>query len=99
MYPTILDTKTGVKVKATGWDYSFFWWAEGNGSCDCNRVILFGRKAEKELEAIHGVGICFGNHRYIATDIHGDLEGLTKEEILMALNDGYPEEVLNEQSD
>ncbi len=37
---TILDTVTGV----TGKDdyFSAYWWAEGNGSCDCNRYYPCG---------------------------------------------------------
>lgn len=35
-----LDTKTGEKAWS---DYPFgiYWWAEGNGACDCNRAALF----------------------------------------------------------
>ena len=38
MQITILDTKTGNK-KVIETKFSPFWWAEGNGSCDCNRAI------------------------------------------------------------
>lgn len=36
----ILDRETGETISSE--DYSYFWWAQGNGSCDCNRRILFG---------------------------------------------------------
>ncbi|MCP5018898.1 MAG: hypothetical protein GY938_27020 [Ketobacter sp.] len=35
---TILDTETG-KKKNIDSAFSAYWWAEGNGSCDCNRAI------------------------------------------------------------
>lgn len=37
---TILDTLTGKTVKDSE-EYGCYW-AEGNGSCDCNREMLFG---------------------------------------------------------
>jgi hypothetical protein len=42
MRVTILDTQTGEK-KTTDetFDFDAYWWAEGNGSCDCNREIPF----------------------------------------------------------
>lgn len=39
--PLILDTETGQIER--GFDgMGGLWWAEGNGSCDCNRAICFG---------------------------------------------------------
>ena len=46
---TLLDTQTGETVGVES-QFSAFWWAEGNGSCDCNRVIYFPT-AKEELEA------------------------------------------------
>ncbi len=31
-------------------DGSFFWWTEGNMSCDCNRKVLFHRAKGEECE-------------------------------------------------
>lgn len=36
MIPTFFDLRTGKTAK--GDNMSFFWWTEGNGSCDCNRL-------------------------------------------------------------
>ena len=91
MYPVLLDTETGEKHEAsqfTGW----FWWAEGNGSCDCNRAIVFDK--EDELEEKFGEGVCPGGTRFIAVDVHGDLEGMSKAQILDDFNSEYPEELV-----
>lgn len=95
MIPTFLDLKTGQIAK--GDDWSFYWWTEGNGSCDCNRAICF-EGAEEELEALYP-GVCYGCKRFIAIDVEGSLisedwEGKnpivkTKEEILVAMNSEY----------
>ena len=45
---TILDTKTG-KQKVIESKYSSYWWAEGNGGCDCNRAIQMG--VDDEMDA------------------------------------------------
>jgi hypothetical protein len=43
------DGEKGVHIDEFGWGWmeddgepNFFWWQEGNGSCDCNRSIEFG---------------------------------------------------------
>lgn len=91
MYPTLLDTKTGKTVTAKDMDSSLFWWIDGNGSCDCNRAIAFGDDVEEEMTAGFGEGCCFGCSRIIAVDVHGDLEGVSKEQIIKEMNDEYPE--------
>ena len=45
----LLDTKTNKKVKSV-FEANLFWWSEGNGSCDCNRIIDFGDDIIKEHE-------------------------------------------------
>lgn len=35
----VLDTITGNIAVSS--EHSFLWWSEGNGSCDCNRELLF----------------------------------------------------------
>ena len=95
MIPTFLDLKTGKIAK--GDDMSFFWWSEGNGSCDCNRSVCF-EGAHEELEALHS-GVCYGCERFVAIDVEGDLnsydhEGknpqpVTKEQVLVAMNHEY----------
>jgi hypothetical protein len=93
MYPTLLDTKTGKTVVAENMDCNVFWWTEGNGSCDCNRAICIGEDVVDELEAEFGEHVCCGYNRIVAIDIHGDLEGLTKDEVLEDLNSEYPEDL------
>lgn len=94
MYPTLLDTKTG-KVVALQYvdnhEFSVFWWSQGNGSCDCNRSSRFGQEVVDELNAEFGEESCFGSNRFVAIDANGDLEGLTKDEVLDKLNCDYPE--------
>ena len=91
MYPTLLDTKTGKTAIASDTDRSVFWWSEGNGSCDCNRALCIGEDVVNELEEQFGTNVCCGCTRIVAIDVHGDLEGLTKEEVLENLNSDYPE--------
>lgn len=96
MIPTFLDLRTGKTAKGT--DMSFFWWTEGNGACDCNRLLAFGLQ---HLDVGEG-GFCLGNKRFVAIDVEGDLEydeewrgGVvtkiphTKEQTLAALNSEY----------
>ncbi len=92
MYPTLLDTKTGETVIADKylWDRDFFWWSEGNGSCDCNRSIAMKNGSREELTEKFGDGMCVGCHRIIVIDIHGDLEGMTKAKIITKMNSEYP---------
>jgi len=98
IYPTLLDTETGETREASefkGW----FWWAEGNGSCDCNRAIVFDKEDEMEERFADeglpdGCGACFGATRFIAIDVHGDLGHNTKAQILEDFNRDYPEELV-----
>jgi hypothetical protein len=53
---TVLDTKTREK-RQSNWLFSEWWWCEGNGCCDCNRELLFGRETVK--------GVCLGTKRYL----------------------------------
>lgn len=93
MYPTLLDTKTGKTAVAKSMDSSLFWWAEGNGSCDCNRSIAIGDDVDDEMTEQFGEGLCFGYTRIVAIDVHGDFEGMTKKEILEEMNSEYPDEL------
>ena len=86
MRPTLLDKVTG--EKAEGVEGSLFWWSQGNGSCDCNRAIAFDG-ADEELEKKFGEYACYGTERFLAVDVHGDLEGETKESALAKINARY----------
>jgi hypothetical protein len=88
--PTFEDQVTG-EVTSTAdkrWEGDVFWWTEGNGSCDCNRAIVCGK--EDEMDAAMHQGFCYGCKRFVAIDVAGDFEGMTKAEMLAALNSDYP---------
>ena len=55
---TLLDTVTGETRQNADWSGS--WWMDGNGSCDCNRAILFGHEGS--------YGTCMGCKRYVIID-------------------------------
>ena len=93
MYPILLDTKTGKTFEAKKMEASLFWWADGNGSCDCNRAIVGGEEIVDELDGVFGIGTCYGCKRIVAIDVKGDLEGVTKKKVLEEMNSEYPEEL------
>lgn len=85
MIPTFLDLRTGRTAK--GADMSVFWWAEGNGACDCNRAEPFGLR--EELWTKHP-GTCLGYKRFVAIDVEGSLEDApSKEHVLRCMNSEY----------
>lgn len=89
----ILDTKTE-KTHESDVGYTFSWWSEGNGSCDCNRVPT--EEIEQELNKEFGEDVCYGNHRFIIVDIlkEGCESISNKSELIMKMNNGYPLELL-----
>ena len=100
MIPTFLDLRTG--KTAQGHDMSVFWWAEGNGACDCNRACAFPDAAAEMREQQHRdkpelkahQGLCYGYKRFIAIDVEGggwreNSDGLTTEQVLIAMNSEY----------
>lgn len=98
--PIFKDLKTG--ATAPGDPASIFWWTEGNGSCDCNRACFLGKDEEMEaamrlahpdLLPLQSYFWCWGCKRFIAVDVTGDFEGMTKEAVLKALNEGYPADI------
>lgn len=102
IFPTFKDLVTGTTHRVQDASpYDVYWWTEGNGSCDCNRAGHCG--AEEEMEAalskahpelLPHQSLCYGCKRFIAVDVEGDFEGLSKEQLLKALNSGYPKELL-----
>jgi len=92
MFPTLLDTKTGKIAVVEDYDFNVWWWTEGNGSCDCNRSNYFEGLHEELVKEIGMENVCFGCKRIIAIDVHGDLEGFTKKEIINKMNEDYPYE-------
>ena len=82
MIVTIKDLRTGETAVQEG--FGGYYWAEGNGSCDCNRELLFGNVSE----ARH----CIGSNRYLiikAVDEDHD-EPLNIPYTLEELNSDYP---------
>lgn len=98
MIPTFFDLRTGKAAKSP-FDNSEFWWTEGNGACDCNRHQGFpgvgeemdAKQHAEKPELLPHQSWCFGCKRFIAIDIEGDLEGHTKERLLVWMNAGYGE--------
>jgi hypothetical protein len=99
MKVTLLDTKTGERRDCSTWldgsHLSFYFWAEGNGSCDCNRAIAFqqgeGKDYAEEQRLDLGLqpDICLGSKRWLVVDVSGDLEGMDKDQILSEINSEY----------
>lgn len=90
---TVLDTKTGQTATCSA--HTAWFWAESNGSCDCNRAPLFpGAVAEvyreKEPHRWYATGesFCFGSERFLITAAD------TTDFSLRELNYDYPAELL-----
>lgn len=88
---TLLDTKTGRRVK-TGEEHSSFFWAEGNGSCDCNRCHYFPGSEDEIRENPpydeEDYWVCFGCNRFLIVEAPADIYTLRE------FNQDYPEELL-----
>lgn len=78
---TVLDTQTGRRVDDRR--FSAWWWAEGNGSCDCNRELIV------QMKVPEGPGVCLGCQRYLIISAPADCGYSLRE-----LNEGYPEDLL-----
>ena len=78
MRVTIVDTVTGERrTTDAAFEFTAFWWSEGNGACDCNRAILFGVDAELDAaqhrqhpHLLPHQSLCLGCTRFliVATD-------------------------------
>ena len=99
IFPTFEDLVTGkITVGSPDkWEGDVFWWTDGNGSCDCNRAMVCGKEDEMDAEMRRQYpdlkewqGFCYGCKRFVAIDVTGDFEGMSKEELLFALNSDYP---------
>ena len=91
MKVTLLDTKTGERRDCHD-DYCVSWWTDGNGSCDCNRALAFGGPCLLQKQRI-ALGlpqdVCIGARRWLVVDVSGDLEGMTRAQVIDSANDGY----------
>ena len=99
MIPTILDTVTGEKKKVDSkFDNPWWWWSEGNGSCDCNRSIAFGKDDEldelmraKHPELERWQSICYGFSRFLIVGVDGDCGTCS----MLDFNADYPKELVD----
>lgn len=104
MKVTLLDAKTGERRDCSNFcdetDFGVYWWCEGNGSCDCNRALAFDRgegedhSEEQRLALGLEENCCFGAERWLIVDVSGDLEEMTREEVLAMANSDYPPELV-----
>lgn len=76
---TLLDTITGETLTLDAGDQDPHWWAEGNGSCDCNRALTMG---------IPWDDAACGRERFLITDCSDPAYSLAE------LNQGYPPPLL-----
>lgn len=82
----IVDTETGI-IKETKDDKRFskcddLYWTSGNGSCDCNRAILFGNGEDGHE--------CLGSKRYVIIKVEPNDNGCSLNEY----NEYYPTKLL-----
>lgn len=67
VFVTLLDTQTGRTKSTREWGiaarpWPSAWWARGNGSCDCNRELVFDCDVEE-------TGTCLGSARYLVVGV------------------------------
>lgn len=96
MIVKFLDTETN----ETAWSFyplDIYWWSEGNGSCDCNRAVLFGHEAVCGEQPYRYKAVDIADHIDISIEqqlriLNGDLlekfHLQTKEHILQVINKG-----------
>ena len=87
MVVTFIDKITGRTGKSK-YPFGIWWWAEGNGSCDCNRSSCF-EGLHEELEDKHGEGVCFGLERCFAIDVEDHLDQSVEQALVAFNNDVY----------
>ena len=91
-----LDTKTN-KTAWENYPFSIWWWAEGNGACDCNRALAFGhepsckdvpyRYQAVDIEDHPDMSICCQIEEY-NKDLFDGYKISTKQDILDYINNG-----------
>jgi hypothetical protein len=89
----ILDIETGI----TQWigknildeDFTFWWWSEGNGSCDCNRALLHSNIDLLVCEATRFIIVDFET-----TEDKDENLNVDPLDTIEDLNDGYSKECI-----
>ena len=76
----LLDTQTGEKKEMFS-NACSMWWADGNGSCDCNRELEFGVE-DDDRNCSEALRYLIVDHDYIDYSVRG-------------LNDYYPMELVD----
>jgi len=89
---TILDTEDGQTVEHSGMDY--FWWTEGNGSCDCNREIFSGK-----LDEENDTNMCKNCERFLIVGVKNLPEEYDEGVAVREMNDEYPKELIAKHAD
>jgi len=89
---TILDTEDGQTSEHSGMDY--FWWTEGNGSCDCNREIFAGK-----LDIDNDTDICKHCERFLIVGVKNLPEGYDEGAAIQEMNDEYPHELITKHAE
>lgn len=92
MQVTLLDTETGKTKVISDPELSYWYWSEGNGSCDCNRAMFLG--IDKEIGETAKPGCCYGSTRVLVVDVTGYIEGATRMEALRDFNSDYPDDLI-----
>jgi hypothetical protein len=94
---TLVDTVTGRVTVVTEPACDATWWAEGNGSCDCNRALLTDSGLYEALvgapqadPCLSWQRTCLGHQRFVVVALTGT-EGLYS---LAELNAGYPADTI-----
>ena len=90
---TLRDTVTGEEVAVDEPGFEASWWADGNGSCDCNRARYFDGAddtLETDIRTKHpGLkqwqDVCYGARRILIVAAETD------EYTLAELNASYPQ--------
>lgn len=99
MWVTLYDVVTGVAKACPDCDLPVKEWTDGDWSCDCNRALLFDPRIAEALDAQQHAAApgmpevlhyCYGEERFYVVDVAGDLEGMTKANVIAACNQDYP---------
>ena len=103
MIVTFKDLITG-KIAKSNYPFSIYWWAEGNGSCNCNRQSLFNIEGldcydsydwDNDLQRFQAVDLedhpdksVLEQLKEVNCDVVEEYQLKTKEDILKAINHG-----------
>ena len=93
----LLDTQTGL-TQWTDYPFSIWWWAEGNGACDCNRALEFGHEGHcgEKPYRYQAVDVCDHKDKNIQEQLNEFNQDLlekyhlkTRGDIVTVINGGF----------